>query len=83
MNNKIQIILYVPKLNEKYDILIPINKELNEVVIQLEEAIKKMSNGIFNETNCRLYSANNLYEYNYEQTAKENNIQNGSYVILY
>ena len=43
--NKILIRLYVPSIEEKYDLKIPINKKVSEIIVLLIKAIDEISDG--------------------------------------
>lgn len=83
MKNKILIELIVPEVDEKYNLYIPINKKVGNVVILLSKAVKELTNGAFDGTNktC-LYDRNTGEKYPINSLVRETNIRNGSSLIL-
>lgn len=80
--NKILITVYVPFLNEKYDLFIPINKKIGTIKQILVNSINEMSGYSLVPKKYKLYEKsmsrlldNNLY-------VKASNISNGSELIL-
>ena len=73
----------MPVIEQSYDIYIPINKKIKNVIILISDAIYELSNNCFKKTN-NLYLVNkdtaqilNLYA-----SVKDSGLQNGSKLIL-
>lgn len=83
MKNKILIELIVPEIDEKYNIYIPINKKVGNVIILLNKAVKELNNGTFDTTNktC-LYDRKTGEKYPINSLIRETNIRNGTSLIL-
>ena len=83
MDNKVLVVLYVPILEEKYEIFLPINKTINEIINFLGPALSEISVGhyIF-KNNERLYNRVNGYEYNINELVKNTNIRNGTELVI-
>ena len=47
MNNKLLVNVFVPLLEEKYELYIPINKRISVVIKLIEKALKEMTNGYY------------------------------------
>lgn len=80
--NKINIDLIVPYLDEKYNLFIPINKSIGEIIALLSYMLNEMSL-------CFPYKANrcllDVYEnkiYSFEETVKDAGIKNGAVLVL-
>ena len=58
MKNKILIELIVPEIDEKYNIYIPINKKVGNVIVLLEKAVKDNIDVILIDTNHMLSDHN-------------------------
>ncbi|MGN1337480.1 MAG: hypothetical protein ACI4WW_03295 [Candidatus Coprovivens sp.] len=81
--NKVCVDLIVPGIEEKYNVFIPINKKTIEIIFLLNKAINEMSNGEFPITpNLSLINAENGTVYDVDKNFKENNIINGTRIIL-
>ncbi len=83
MNNKILVLVYVPILEEEYDIFLPINKKIGTVKKIIADTIFELS-GIDNNKsdNFRLYNKENGQNYDNNLTVKDSNIINGTKLLL-
>lgn len=77
MNNKILVTIYIPLLDENYDIFIPVNKKVGVIKKQVVNSIKNLVNKdylLMNKDDCKVIEEN-IY-------VKNSGIQNGSKLIL-
>lgn len=83
MKNKILIELVVPELDMKYNLYVPINKKVGNIIVLLNKAIKELSYGIYEgtEKTC-LYDKKTGEKYSINTLIRETNIRNGSSLIL-
>ena len=75
--NKILVIVYIPLLDEVYDIFIPINKKVGTVKKAIVESIKNLEDKNYRlliEENCKIAEDNDY--------VKNSGIKNGSKLIL-
>lgn len=83
MNNKVCVDLIVPSIEERYNVFLPVNKKTLEVVYLLNKAIADMSNGEFPmTTHLSLLNSDSGLMYDMDKTILENEILNGSKLIL-
>ncbi len=81
--NKILIKLYVPSIEETYDIKIPLNKKVSEVITLLIKAIDEFCGGTYNpEQIPRLYDLLTEEAIDVDLTVREAKIVNGMQLIL-
>ena len=81
--NKVLIKLYVPFLEESFDIWIPITKKIYNVIELLVKAISELSEGSYKPTKMPLlYDRNTAKELDINETIKEAKIKNGTELIL-
>lgn len=81
--NKILVRLYVPVIDECYDIKIPLDKKLYKVIYLLIKSIYDLSEGAYMpQSSPRLYDKWSAQYFDVDLTARENNIQNGAELIL-
>jgi len=81
--NKIYVILYVPLIAERYEIMIPVSKKLNCILSLLVKSVNELSGGSYPlDRNTLLYKKNNGQPYDLNITVKESDIRNGSEIIL-
>lgn len=83
MNSKVLVELIVPVLEESYDIFIPVNHKVGDVVHVLSKVVSNMSTGYFvmSKKNC-LYSGDTGDMYLFDQLIIDTDIRNGSKIIL-
>ena len=80
--NKVYIIVYVPLIGEKYEVMIPASKKISSITTLLTKAVNELSGGNYSTTNAILYQKQNGKPYDLNITLKESDIRNGSEVIL-
>lgn len=81
MKNKVLVELIVPVLEENYDVYLPINKKIGNIIELLNRALFDMTNGIYNFSNNHLYNTDGE-EYKSNVLLRETDIRNGSSVVL-
>lgn len=81
--NKILVEIYVPTMEEKYDVFIPINKTIETVLILLNKAISDITNGkyIYKNTSM-LCNKDNGQVYELNKLVKDVGLKNGSKLLL-
>jgi len=83
MNNKVCVELKVPMIEAKYDLFIPVNKKTIEIIFLLNKAINEMTDNNFPyNTHLSLIDGRSGLIYKNDLTIKENQILNGSKLIL-
>ena len=83
MNNKILIEVYVPILETEYDVFVPINKKVKNVIKLSVDAIHDLSNGCLpQKNNYVLYNRINGILLDIKSNVKQAGLVNGSQVIL-
>lgn len=83
MNNKVLIELIVPFLEQRYEMYIPINKRISEVINLTEKALREITNGYYPVKEGSVIidvESGNVYDINI--TVKESKMINGSQIIL-
>ena len=83
IKNKVFIKLRVPEIDKDYDLYLPVNKKIGNIIILLNEAINELSlgeieisqkNKLYNEKTQELYSPDTLL--------LNTNIRNGTTLVL-
>lgn len=83
MKNKVLVELLIPEIEEKYDIFIPINITIENLINLITKSIKEIMGNIDeNDSNISLYSGETGKEYDINQSIRETDIRNGSKIIL-
>jgi len=83
MKNKVLIEIIVPELEQRYNIYIPINKKIGNLIVLLNKAVKELSNGVYEGTKkTALYNKTTGEKYSINVLIRETNIRNGSILVL-
>lgn len=83
MKNKVLIELIVPEIDERYNIYIPINKKVGNIIVLLNKALKELTNGIYDgSSKTLLYNNTTGEQYPINSLIRETNIRNGASLIL-
>lgn len=83
MENKILIKLLVPEIDETYDIFLPINKKIGNIIDLLNKAVSEMTSNTFkynDYTSLVNAKTNQIYEPNI--LLKDTDIKNNTELIL-
>lgn len=82
--NKILVLVYVPLLEQEYDLLIPINKKIGTVKQVIINAISELSDGNLNvNQKLALYDKETGKKYDSDLYVKNSGIVNGTKMILF
>lgn len=83
MGNKVLVTLYVPHLDRKYDLYIPVNKRIYAIIDLIKKTIFELSNGEFNiKEDYELYNLDNGYLYNMNDLVRNTDIRNNSRIVI-
>ena len=83
MNTKVLVEVYVPELDIKYNLFIPANKKIGNVILNLIKAIHELSQGAYPlNTNHALMNSDTCLIYDMNKNLKEAEILNGTKLIL-
>lgn len=81
--NKVLINLFVPEINEKYEVFLPLNKKIINVIDLLEKSINEMYDvDVIKESQRFLYDVNTGYKFSLNATVSECKIIDGLKLIL-
>lgn len=82
MDNKVNVDLIVPSIGERYNIFIPVNKTIGEVIVILNNTINNMTGyfPIVNNLSILDVVSNKIYESNVD--VKSAGIKNGAILAL-
>lgn len=82
MKNKVQIQLIVPDIEEKFDLFIPINKKIGNIVFLITKSINEIDADYNIKNTCCIYNRDTGVKYNPEQLIFDSDIRNGTVLIL-
>ena len=81
--NKVLVKLYVPIIEEQYDILVPVNRRIYNVIKLLTKGINELSSGYYTPSQKpKLYDKITAIAYDENISIRESNIRNGTELIL-
>lgn len=81
--NKVLVKLYVPILDEIYDIWLPLNKKIYNIIHLLVRVINEINDNCYRGGESpRLYDKKTADQYDVNLILKETDIRNGSELIL-
>ena len=81
--NKVLVKIVVPVLDKSYDVLVPINRKIGNIIELLNKSISDMSDECFEVSNKRcLYNRYTGTRYNFNSLLYETDIRNDSVLIL-
>lgn len=81
MNNKVLVELIIPNLELKYNVFLPVNKRINNIINLLIRAVSDLSGKKINTDAC-LYNKDTGLKYEEDLTLIDTDIRNGSKIIL-
>jgi hypothetical protein len=83
MKNKVLVQLIIPEIDKKFDVLIPINKKVGNIINLLNESIEELSSGELTRSNSnKLYNAITNEKYSSDILLANTNIRNGTILVL-
>lgn len=83
MKNKVLIKIYVPTIDEEYELYIPINESVKKVMELIINSVYELSDSSLDKNvDHYLMDPNTSSIYNYSQIIRETNIRNSKKVVL-
>lgn len=83
MKNKILIELIIPDIDEKFNLFIPINKRVGNIIVLLNKSLFEITNGMYLGTqNSCLYNRETGERYQMNDLVRNTNIRHGTSLIL-
>ncbi len=83
MEYKVLIKLYVPEIEKKYDIYIPINKTVSQVLVLINRLINNATGGIYPlKNNIYLANRKTFNIYTNDAVIRNTDIRNGTELVL-
>lgn len=83
MENKILVYVFVPRLEKRFEIFLPVSKTIGETIILISKALLELSNGHYIYQNEeKIYNRRTGKEYNLNDIIKDTEIRNGSELIF-
>ena len=81
--NKVLVKVYVPMIEEQYDIMIPLNRKIYNIIELIIRAVAELSGGYYTPMKMpQLYDKLTARAFDVNITVKESTIRNGTEIIL-
>lgn len=83
MKNKVLVSLSIPEIDKKYDVYLPINKKIGNIINLLNKSISELTDGeLILSTANSLFNATTKEKYESDILLANTNIRNGTELIL-
>lgn len=83
MDYKVLIRLYVPEIEQNYEVYIPINKTVSQVLILLNKLVNNVSGEAYPiKNNLKIYNRRTFEQYKLESVIRNTNIKNGTELVI-
>jgi len=82
MNFRVYIIIETPILDKKYELLVPIDRRIHELINLLRKNIPELSENYYKENEPNLYNKSTGELYNMNLIIKNSNIKTGTRLLL-
>lgn len=83
MNDKVNVCVIVPEINQNYNIILPINKKIGTITKLLNKSINELSNEAFPIIQrCYLYNVDTLQQYDDNTLLCSTDIRNSTRLML-
>ena len=83
MKNKVLVELIVPTIESRFDLYLPINKRIGNIITLLNKTVSELSDGCYEGNNTTaLYNRETNEKYDVNSLLYNTNIRNGTTLIL-
>ena len=83
MSDKVLVNIYIPFLEKKYEVFLPVGKKIGEITYLIGNSLNEITGGYYiYKKSERLYSRLNGKEYNSNEILKYTSIRNGTELVF-
>ncbi len=82
MDFRVYVIIYAPLIERKYEVLIPIDRRVHEVVSLFVKSIPELSTNYYQTHKPNIYNKVNGTLYDMNSIIKDSNIRTGTRLLL-
>ena len=82
MNFRVYVIIETPILDKKYELLVPIDRRIHELISILKKAIPDLNKGFYQDKIPSIYNKSTGKVYNINTIIKNSNIKTGTRLVL-
>ena len=84
VKNKVLVELVVPDIDEIYNVYLPANRRIGNIILLLKKAITDLTNGVYdNQNDSFLYNVTTGEKYSINSLLRETDIRNGTSLVLF
>lgn len=82
MSFRVYITLEIPILDKKYELLVPVDRRVHDVITILKNNIPELSENYYKDKSPSLYNNTDGQIYDMNLIIKDSNIKNGTRLLL-
>ena len=82
MNFRVYVTLEIPILDKKYELLVPIDRRIHDLITILKNNLPELSENYYKDKTPNLYNKTSGEIYDMYQIIKDSNIKNGTRLLL-
>lgn len=82
MDFRVYVIVEIPVLEKKYELLLPIDRRMHEIITVLKKAIPELSSDFYENKEPVIYNKSNGEMYDLNAIIKNTNIKNGTRLLV-
>lgn len=82
MDFKVYIIVEVPIIEKKFEMLVPIDRRIHDIITSIKKSNSLLSSGFYEKRNPTLFSKTTGEMYDMNQIIKDSDIRVGTRLIL-
>jgi hypothetical protein len=82
MDFRVFVIIEIPILDKKYDLFVPIDRRIHDIIKSIKESDKELTRGYYKDRKLNLYNKSNGQLYDLNMIIKNSNIKMGTRLIL-
>ena len=82
MNFRVYVVIETPILDKKYELLVPIDRRIHELINLLRKNIPELSENYYKENEPNLYNKSTGELYDMNLILKNSNIKTGTRLLL-
>ena len=82
MKNKVLISLYIPSINKSYDIYVPVNKRVHDIIKMINESLVELTNGDYTPNYVSFYNLGTGTRYSMNLLIRDTDIRNNTRIVL-
>lgn len=82
MDFKVYVVIELPILDREYEVLIPIDRRIHDIVSLMKKSIPELSKNYYENNNISVFNKINGEIYNMNLLIKDSNIKTGTKLIM-